>query len=103
MLTNVRSDVLMYQDGLLLAGAVLQLAFLTAAVLEDCHLRRIAGNRRTEADRQPSLACLLDQEQILAEGGQKLISHTMLSYSLSSSNSMLLAQSLSHILVYTND
>ncbi len=62
------------QDALLLAEATLQLAFLAAAVFEDRHLRGAANERLAEATRQPSLACLLDDEQILAEGEFLLVS-----------------------------
>ena len=55
-----------------MAEAALQLAFLVGLVLEDRHLRRMAEDRQTEAARQPSLACLLDEEQIIAEGKLKV-------------------------------
>ena len=61
----------------------MQLAFLAAAVLEDSHLRKMAGDRQAEAARQPSLACLLDEEQIAAEGAQKLPFPILLPFVLS--------------------
>lgn len=56
------------QVALHLAQEIFQLAFLAAIILEDRHLRRLKAESLAEAARQPSLACLLDMEQAIAEG-----------------------------------
>lgn len=61
---------MLQQVALLLVGAASHLAFLAAAFVEAHHLRRLARERLMEAARLPSLACLLNAEQELAEGKQ---------------------------------
>ena len=52
----------------MLASMALQLGFVMTALAEASHLRKVAQERALDAASLPSLACLLDAEEELAEG-----------------------------------